>query len=351
AYTVGPSSLPPSSQPDLSYVANIFDSTLDLNIDPKSEFTQPALLDCSLKRVGPDRRKQFILYDTMNNASKAKFIEWWRITENFDQVAHHITGEPLVICRTCRATLPHPRAKQSGTNTLKRHIASGKCQKGSKSKSTQQEQIECLTSLNLPFRILKRKQFTSLIRMAQKAPAKPTLLHPRTAQRRLKKLIRSSQSPLTTRHRLSSKHLWRSQDTLSTETRITMSSYLGSNHLIERILAVQDSIDSLKLPNNLVVVRIPYLAHIIQLSLRELLRSVKIDPQNDTTDRNPKPKLDRSVRPRVNKSLYKRLLRFAGLLYLLMQAPNVVMISSVSRLIEQNLRLSKMSAHARIQPS
>jgi hypothetical protein len=34
AYTVGPSSLPPSSQPDLSYVADIFDSTLDLNIDP-----------------------------------------------------------------------------------------------------------------------------------------------------------------------------------------------------------------------------------------------------------------------------------------------------------------------------
>ncbi|KAJ5882663.1 uncharacterized protein N7529_001335 [Penicillium soppii] len=34
AYTVGPSSLPPSSQPDLSYVDDIFDPNLDLNIDP-----------------------------------------------------------------------------------------------------------------------------------------------------------------------------------------------------------------------------------------------------------------------------------------------------------------------------
>ena len=52
------------------------------------------------------------------------------------------------------------------------------------------------------------------------------------------------------------------------------------------VQAVQDSIDSLELPNSPVVVRIPYLTHIIQLSLRELLRSVKADPQNDTTDRN-----------------------------------------------------------------
>jgi len=93
AYTAGPSSLPPSSQPDLSYVADIFDPNLNPNIDPslfnsqqtsisliESEFTQPAILDCSLKRVGPDRRKQFILYDAMNNASKVKFIEWWRTT-------------------------------------------------------------------------------------------------------------------------------------------------------------------------------------------------------------------------------------------------------------------------------
>lgn len=52
------------------------------------------------------------------------------------------------------------------------------------------------------------------------------------------------------------------------------------------VRAVQDSIDSLDLPNNPVVARIPCLAHAIQLGLRELLGSVKADPRDDTTERN-----------------------------------------------------------------
>ena len=51
------------------------------------------------------------------------------------------------------------------------------------------------------------------------------------------------------------------------------------------VQAVQDSIDSLQLPSSPVVVRIPCLAHVIQLSLRELLGSVKADPQNDNIDK------------------------------------------------------------------
>ena len=161
AYIAGPLSIPPSSQPDLSYVDDIYDPNLDPNlldseqtttsvIDP--EFTQPALVNSSLQRVGPDRRKQFVLYNAMNNASKVKFIEWWRTTvrggdqeaqrkvrwdakhisdiwKGFDQVAHHITGEPMVMCRSCGILLSHPHSKQTGTNSLKRHQNSGKCQK------------------------------------------------------------------------------------------------------------------------------------------------------------------------------------------------------------------------------
>lgn len=97
----------------------------------------------------------------MNQESKDKFIEWWRTTihgseaeiqvkiqwdakhisdawKHFDQVAHHITGEPMVMCRLCGITLPHPHRKQSGTNTMKRHPNSDKCQKGAKSSSMQQ---------------------------------------------------------------------------------------------------------------------------------------------------------------------------------------------------------------------
>ena len=48
--------------------------------------------------------------------------------------------------------------------------------------------------------------------------------------------MRSSQSPSTAGHRLFSRHSWQSQGTLSTETGITVSSYLVSNHLIGHIL-------------------------------------------------------------------------------------------------------------------
>ncbi|KAJ5836149.1 hypothetical protein N7447_002175 [Penicillium robsamsonii] len=54
----------------------------------ESEFTQPAILNYSLKRVGPDRRKQFILYDAINTASKVKFIEWWRTTATMGCKTH-----------------------------------------------------------------------------------------------------------------------------------------------------------------------------------------------------------------------------------------------------------------------
>lgn len=52
------------------------------------------------------------------------------------------------------------------------------------------------------------------------------------------------------------------------------------------VQAVQVSIGFLYQPNNPVVVRIPQLAHSIQLSLRELLGSLTADRHNDTIDRN-----------------------------------------------------------------
>ena len=57
---------------------------------------------------------------------------------HFDQVAHYITGEPMVMCRLCGTMLPHPHYKKSGTNTMKRHPNTDKCRKGSKSLSNQQ---------------------------------------------------------------------------------------------------------------------------------------------------------------------------------------------------------------------
>lgn len=75
---------------------------------------------------------------------------------------------------------------------------------------------------------------------------------------------------------------------------------LQQHNIVDRVLAVtadnasnnntlmaniRESIDELELPNQTPIVRIPCLAHVIQLSLRELLSLVKADPQNDTTDK------------------------------------------------------------------
>lgn len=159
--------IPTSSLLDISYDEppvwdpNLQNSQQTATLVPDSEFTQPISAPYLLKRVGPDQRKQFILYDTMDEESKTKFIEWWRTTvwggtaetqrnirwdakhisdawKQFDQVAHHITGEPMVMCRLCGTTILHPHCKQSGTNAMKRHPDSDKCRKRAKTPSAQQ---------------------------------------------------------------------------------------------------------------------------------------------------------------------------------------------------------------------
>lgn len=148
-------SIPTSSLLDLSYdEVPVWDPNLDPNIQnsqqtatlvPDSEFAQPISAPYFLKRVGPDQRKLFILYDAVNEESKTKFIEWWRTIvrggmpetqhnirwdakhisdawKQFDQVAHHVTGEPMVMCRLCGTTILHPHCKQSGPFFLPFHL-------------------------------------------------------------------------------------------------------------------------------------------------------------------------------------------------------------------------------------
>jgi hypothetical protein len=56
---------------------------------------------------------------------------------------------------------------------------------------------------------------------------------------------------------------------------ITTDNASNSNTLIENI---QESIQSLRLPNQALIVRIPCLAHAIRLSLRGLLGRIKANP-------------------------------------------------------------------------
>ncbi|KAJ5300236.1 hypothetical protein N7508_007519 [Penicillium antarcticum] len=125
---------------------------------PLFEVPQPISDPESLRRVGPDRKKIYVLY---NDMSKEQFIAWWlqtqyatvegngkrinwkskhssEVWDNFDQVAHQLTGEAKVMCRRCGKVLPHPQEKGDGTNSMKRHLGSNSCRRVTSDQSQQQ---------------------------------------------------------------------------------------------------------------------------------------------------------------------------------------------------------------------
>jgi hypothetical protein len=79
----------------------------------------------------------------------------------------------------------------------------------------------------------------------------------------------------------------------------------------------QASIQALDLPNHIPIIRIPCLAHVIQLSLKDLLGMMKLNPKNEAVDRQWSAEQDTSL-----KHLQKR-----GIVYTLAK---VYLIASLS---------------------
>lgn len=48
--------------------------------------------------------------------------------------------------------------------------------------------------------------------------------------------------------------------------------------------SVQEAVQSLDSSNDTLIIQVPCLVHVIQLSLKELLGEVKADPKNNTTE-------------------------------------------------------------------
>jgi hypothetical protein len=100
-----------------------------------SEFLRPVIplvVPSSLTRVGPDRRKAFVLYDEMTHSD---WVDWWLQTDygrksrihwdsshqsdiwsDFHQVAHGIDGAPKVMCKRCGQILEHPYFLSKGAD-------------------------------------------------------------------------------------------------------------------------------------------------------------------------------------------------------------------------------------------
>ena len=110
-----------------------------------ANFTQPAiptLIPETLQRVGPTRRKIYVLWTEMANDD---FIIWWLQTEfgsqmkgnifdvkhqsecwdHFEQVAAPQDGTPKVMCKTCNHILAHPADRHRGTTHMNKHYTQG----------------------------------------------------------------------------------------------------------------------------------------------------------------------------------------------------------------------------------
>ena len=119
-----------------------------------SEFIRPSIpppIPPSFTRVGPTRRKTFVLYDIM---AHTEWVDWWlqtdygqkrkmqwdaehsaKIWKDFEQVAQITDGSPKVMCKRCYKILEHPQTPlQSGkglhgTSTMIKHLKTGACKR------------------------------------------------------------------------------------------------------------------------------------------------------------------------------------------------------------------------------
>lgn len=143
---------------DLSYLSTqqVTPSASQHSIDPcDSSFllpNDPPPIPSSFTRVGPHRRKAFILYDKMTHN---EWVDWWLQTDygrkskikwdsnrnteiwnSYHQVAHSVDGAPKVMCKRCGKILEHPyslspngigKAQYHGTSTIQKHLKTAGC--------------------------------------------------------------------------------------------------------------------------------------------------------------------------------------------------------------------------------
>lgn len=112
----------------------------------------PLIPPSTFERVGPDRRRLYLLYDNMSHSD---WVEWWLQTDygskskiswdsnhlssvwkHYVQVAHSVDGAAKVMCKRCSAILEHPytikkdvngKDGRHGTTTMTRHIKTSSC--------------------------------------------------------------------------------------------------------------------------------------------------------------------------------------------------------------------------------
>ncbi|KAJ5355238.1 uncharacterized protein N7496_000165 [Penicillium cataractarum] len=333
----------------------------------------PPVIPETLERVGPPKRKNYILWTEMANED---FIVWWLKTEygskmkrnifegrrnaecwdHFYQVATIQDGSPKVICKNCDHILAHPADKRRGTSTMNRHYSQvGTCRRGPtqsqdirkaikngaylssrKASFTPQAWMERLITFiaasRLPFQLIEHPEFRALLEMARLAPCFPEIPTATTVRRHLQEIVEERQYTLLQKLPNSAKlsialdcwtspfrqafmaitgyfidQEWNYRELLlgfeplqGSHTGAYLSTVLldllEKHRITERVLTIttdnasnngtllgslQEVVESLQLPSSIPVIRIPCIAHVIQLSLKELLGQMDANPGNE----------------------------------------------------------------------
>ncbi|KAJ5849181.1 hypothetical protein N7534_007870 [Penicillium rubens] len=195
------------------------------------------------------------------------------IWTRFKQIAYYTSGLPKVMCERCGKVLEYPNWSSNGTHSLRRHWEGPKCQK-SGAKANKQPYIRQLI------------KDSSLLRIAQSAPFPLKFPSAKTVQRRI---------PVTT-------------DNVS-----------NNNTLIT---SIQESIQALELDKQITIIRILYIAHVIQLSLNKLLSRIKANPKNQVVEREWSESRSQALRSsQRNKEIANTLEKIRGLAVFINRSP------------------------------
>ncbi|KAJ5685107.1 hypothetical protein N7536_007726 [Penicillium majusculum] len=249
--------------------------------------------------------------------------------DHFHQVAAIHDGSPKVMCKSCDHVLAHPADRHRGTSTMNRHHSqAAACQKGKrisqdirkiisngvnlpsrKKVFSQQAWMERLTTFivasRLPFMLVEHPEFRALIEMAHLAPAVPEIPTGKTIRRHIQETVKQRQDSLLQLLPEGAKlsialDCWTSpfrqafmavtgyfldQEWNYREILLGFEPLHGSHtgaYLSTTLLsALKKAITSMELPSHIPAVRIPCIAHVIQLSLKELLGQMDANPRND----------------------------------------------------------------------
>ncbi|KAJ5743328.1 hypothetical protein N7533_010430, partial [Penicillium manginii] len=308
------------------------------SIDASSQPPPPIL-----KRVGPNRKKNWILYESENSM---EFLIWWAKTEygqvlnkshytkvwrRFDQVANILTGRPKVICRTYLTLLDHPQHKKHGTNAIGKHQKSKSCRQGQKRTYRQtlatnsiqkaflgassnckkfttlqleERLLKTIAILRLPFQTIENPEFQALLNLVHSGPGELEIPSAKTLQRRLRDSI-AAQQEIQLRDLPEDTKNYREillgfEPLHGAHSRVNLNKVLlqvlKDRRLLDRIFSVttdnttnnetliralQESLlSSGAISTRESIVRIPYMAHVIQLCLKQLLGHIRATPKN-----------------------------------------------------------------------